>query len=110
RRNARYAVLTRVDDPEAEARETLLAHAVTTRETDPASEVEELRRFVAARRGHWATVEAELTRTLDPAGEREEQILARRTVARAHAQFARVRFPMVRDESGLLVHEAELEL
>lgn len=109
-RNARYAVLTRVDDPEGEAHEALLAHAVTTRETDPASDLEELRRFVAAQRGHWATVEAKLARTLDLEGEREEQILARRTLARAHAQFARVRFPMVRDENGLLVHEAELEL
>lgn len=110
RRNARYAVLTRVDDPESEAREALLAHAVTTRETDPASELEELRRFVAAQRGHWATVEAELVRTLDLEGERDEAVLARRSLARAHAQFARVRFPRVPDENGLLVHEAELEL
>ncbi len=109
-RNARYAVLDRVDDPVGDAREAFLASAHVRRIDDPIGDREEERRFLAARRGHWASVYARVSRAVDRAGDAVQAVLATRTLARKDAQFARIRFPRLADPKGDQVFEDQVEL
>ncbi len=92
KRNARYAALTRVDDPEGDLHERLIAHMDLVRVHDRIGDLEELRRKRAA--GHvppQVVVHARTTRDQDLDGDEGEVILAATTNERRYAETRRFR-------------------
>lgn len=92
KRNARYASLTRVDDPQGDLHERLIAHMELARVDDRLGDLEELRRKRAA--GHVPprmVAQAQVTRDLDPDGDEGEVILASITNERRFAETRRFR-------------------
>lgn len=93
KRNARYAVLDRVEDRAGDEREAVWARASLSRVTDRCGDREEVRRERAFRNGHFGTIHAHVARAVDRHGDRVQLALAAATRARQHAALARVRYP-----------------
>lgn len=92
KRNARYASLTRVGDPEGDLHERLISHLQMVRIDDRLGDLEELRRKRAA--GHVPprhVLHARVARDHDLSGDEGEVVLASITNERRHAETRRFR-------------------
>lgn len=108
KRNARYASLTRVDDPQGDLHERLIAHMDLVRVDDRLGDLEELRRKRAA--SHVpprVVVHARVTRDQDLGGDEGEVILASITNERRHAETRRFR-DLAGDHDELVVYQREV--
>ncbi len=104
KRNARYASLTRVDDPQGDLHERLIAHMELARVDDRLGDLEELRRKRAA--SHVpprSVVYARVTREQDLGGDEDEVILASTTNERRWAETRRFR-DLAGDHDELAAH------
>lgn len=110
KRNARYASLTRVDDPQGDLHERLIAHMELVRVDDRLGDLEELRRKRAAShvppRG---VVYAHVIREQDLGGDQDEVILASTTNERRWAETRRFR-DLAGDHVELAVHLRDVRL
>lgn len=107
-RNARYANLTRVDDPATDERERRLQHALLTRVDDRLGdlEVERLHRLggqVPPR----AVLHARITRERSLGDDAQQVVLAGLTTHRRHAETRRFR-DLGGDEEVLALHREDL--
>lgn len=109
KRNARYASLTRVDDPQGDLHERLIAHMDLARVDDRVGDLEELRRKRAD--GHIPprlVAHAHVTRDQDLGGDEDEVILAATTNERRYAETRRFR-DLGGDREELYVHRRDLQ-
>lgn len=110
-RNARYAVRERVSDEAGDRTERVLRDLVLHRVTDPLGDREELRRLVASKKvPPRLTAQADVTRCLDPADDREQAFVARLPrKERRHAETRRFR-DLAGDQQELLAYQRGLIL
>jgi hypothetical protein len=92
KRNARYAVLTRTDDPDGDARERLVAASDTSRIDDPIGD-REIERQVRADRHvpPRATQFARVDRDVDDPGDEQQIVVSHYAGARQYAETRRFR-------------------
>lgn len=104
-RNARYASLTRVDDPEGDLRVRLLAHMQTARVDDRVGDFEEVRRKRAAEHvPPRAVLYAQTKREADARGDTGEEVLASIRHERRFAETRRFR-DLAGDAEELVAHQ-----
>jgi hypothetical protein len=108
-RNARYASLTRVDDPSGDVHERLIAHMQMNRVTDRVGDLEEVRRKrTAGAVPPLAVKDALVMRDQDVDGDGNEVVLASIRHSRRHAETRRFR-DLSGDSTELTVYKRDLK-